>query len=183
MALISSMLPLGTPAPAFTLPDVVTGSPVSLADFAGKEALLVMFICRHCPYVVHVRDELTRIGLDYANCALGIVAISSNDSETYPEDSPAGLKRMAQEACFPFPLLFDETQEVARAYDAVCTPDFFLFDWERKLAYRGQLDDSRPNCGTPDGKDLRAAIEAVLAGDPVNPDQKPSSGCGIKWKS
>ena len=182
MSLSSSMLPLGTAAPAFTLPDVTTHRPVSLTDFAGKEALLVMFICSHCPYVIHIRGELAALGEDYADCTLGIVAISSNDPVAYPEDSPPGLKRMASEAGFQFPVLFDETQEVARAYDAVCTPDFFLFDRERRLVYRGQLDDSRPNRGAPNGKDLRAAIEAVLAGEPVNPDQKPSSGCGIKWR-
>jgi peroxiredoxin len=176
------MLPLGTPAPSFALPDVTTGRLVSPGDFAGKEALLVMFICKHCPYVIHIRGELERLGLDYADSALGIVAISSNDAISYPEDSPAGLKQMAAESGFPFPLLYDETQQVARAYDAVCTPDFFLFDKDRRLVYRGQFDNSRPNRGTADGGDLRAAIEAVLSGEPVNPDQKPSSGCGIKWK-
>ena len=176
------MLPLGTAAPDFRLPDVTTGRVISLTDFADKEALLVMFICKHCPYVVHVLPELTRLGLDYSGCTLGIVAISSNDPVTYPDDAPEQLKRMAIDADFQFPLLFDESQDIARAYDAVCTPDFFLFDAERKLAYRGQLDDSRPNRGAPDGKDLRAAIEAVLNGDPIDPDQKPSSGCGIKWK-
>jgi len=182
MSVSSSMLPLGTAAPSFTLPDVTTKRPVSLGDFEEKEALLVMFICKHCPYVVHVRGELARLGRDYADFALGIVAISSNDPVAYPDDSPAGLKKMADEAGFRFPVLFDETQDVARAYDAVCTPDFFLFDQERRLVYRGQLDDSRPNRGLSDGRDLRAAINAVLAGEPVNPDQTPSSGCGIKWK-
>jgi peroxiredoxin len=176
------MLPLGTAAPSFNLPDVTTGRLVSLADFAAKEALLVMFICKHCPYVVHIRGELERLGLDYVDSALAMVAISSNDAMAYPEDSPAGLKQMAAESAFQFPLLYDETQRVARAYDAVCTPDFFLFDRDRRLAYRGQLDDSRPNRGTADGRDLRAAIEAVLSREPVNPSQKPSSGCGIKWK-
>jgi peroxiredoxin len=176
------MLPLGTAAPAFTLPDVTTQRMVSLADFADKEALLVMFICKHCPYVVHVRSELEHLGLDYEDSALGIVAISSNDPVAYPEDSPDGLRAMASESGFKFPLLFDETQDVARAYSAVCTPDFFLFDRNRKLVYRGQLDDSRPNRGCTDGRDLRQAIEAVLSGEPVSPDQKPSSGCGIKWK-
>jgi peroxiredoxin len=176
------MLPLGTAAPSFTLPDVTSQEPVSMADFSGKEALLVMFICKHCPYVVHVRDELARLGRDYASSPLALVAISSNDPVTYPEDSPAGLKQMVSEAGFEFPVLFDESQDVARAYDAVCTPDFFLFDRPRRLVYRGQLDDSRPNRGTPDGRDLRAAIEALLAGKPVSPNQKPSSGCGIKWK-
>ncbi len=182
MALTSSMLPLGTAAPSFTLPDVTTDSPVSLGDFSQKEALLVMFICKHCPYVVHILPELTRLGNDYAGSSLGIVAISSNDPVSYPDDAPASLKKLASEARFQFPLLFDETQDVARAYDAVCTPDFFLFNRERRLVYRGQLDDSRPGRGAPDGRDLRAAIEAVLEGRPVTPNQKPSSGCGIKWK-
>jgi peroxiredoxin len=182
MALSSSMLPLGTVAPAFTLPDVTTGLPVSLADFAEKDALLVMFICKHCPYVVHIRPELTRLGRDYAASSLAIVAISSNDPVTYPDDSPASLKQMAAEANFRFPVLFDETQDVARAYDAICTPDFFLFDRERQLVYRGQLDDSRPSRGTSDGRDLRAAIDALLAGGRVNPNQTPSTGCGIKWR-
>jgi peroxiredoxin len=176
------MLPLGTAAPSFHLPDVATGRIVSLADFAGKEALLVMFICKHCPYVVHVCGELERLGLDYVNSALGIVAICSNDASAYPEDSPSGLKHMAATAGFLFPVLYDETQEVARAFDAVCTPDFYLFDQDRRLVYRGQLDDSRPNRGAADGRDLRAAIEAVLGGEEVNPNQRPSSGCGIKWK-
>lgn len=182
MALTSSMLPLGTSAPAFSLPDVTTGRPVSLEDFSGKPALLVMFICKHCPYVVHVREELARLGRDYSASGLAIAAISSNDVAAYPDDSPANLKQMAAEAGFTFPLLFDETQEVARAYDAVCTPDFFLFDHDRHLVYRGQLDDSRPSRGTADGRDLRAAIDAVLAGGKPSPDQKPSSGCGIKWR-
>jgi peroxiredoxin len=176
------MLPLGTVAPPFSLPDVSTGHWVSLAEFAEKEALLVMFICKHCPYVVHIRAELTRLGRDYAGSPLGIVAISSNDPISYPEDSPSSLKQMAAEAGFQFPVLFDETQEVARAYDAVCTPDFFLFDRARRLVYRGQLDDTRPGRGAADGRDLRAAIEALLAGNPVPANQKPSSGCGIKWK-
>jgi peroxiredoxin len=176
------MLPLGTAAPAFTLPDVTTGSPVSLSDFSSKDALLVMFICSHCPYVVHIRGELARLGSDFANSPLAIVAISSNDPITYPDDSPANLKKMAADAHFKFPLLFDETQDIARAYDAVCTPDFFLFDKQRRLDYRGQLDDTRPNRGTPDGRDLRAAIQALLNGKPISTTQKPSSGCGIKWK-
>lgn len=176
------MLPLGTAAPPFSLPDVTTNRLVSLADFSGKKALLVMFICKHCPYVVHVQGELERLGRDYADSALGIVAISSNDPVTYPDDSPANLKQMVADAGFQFPLLFDETQDVARAYDAVCTPDFFVFDKERRLVYRGQLDDTRPSRGMPDGRDLREAIQAVLMDQPVNPSQKPSSGCGIKWK-
>ena len=176
------MLPIGTPAPPFSLPDVTTQRTVSLDDSSGKQALLVLFICKHCPYVVHVRPELARLGRDYAGTGLGIVAISSNDPVSYPDDAPAELKKMAAEAGFKFPVLFDETQDVARAYDAVCTPDFFLFDGNRRLVYRGQLDDSRPNHGVADGRDLRAAIDAVLAGKPVSANQKPSSGCGIKWK-
>jgi peroxiredoxin len=176
------MLPLGTVAPEFSLPDVRTGRLVSPADFADKQALLVMFICRHCPYVVHIRGELTRLGVDYADSALAIIAISSNDPVTYPDDAPSSLREMAIEADLRYPLLFDETQDIARAYHAVCTPDFFLFDRDRKLVYRGQLDDSRPNRGAADGRDLRAAINAVLTGKEVNPLQKPSSGCGIKWR-
>jgi len=178
----STMLPLGTAAPDFDLPDVVSGKKFSLRDFDGKHALLVMFICKHCPYVQHVRAELARLGRDYANRDVGIVAISSNDAQKYPDDSPPELKRFAELNGFNFPLLFDETQRVAKFYTAACTPDFFLFDQDRKLVYRGQLDDSRPNQGTPDGRDLRAAIDALLEGRPVNPEQKASIGCNIKWK-
>lgn len=184
MATASAMLPLGTAAPAFTLHDVVTGQIYSLDSFNNKAALLVMFICRHCPYVQHVEEELARIGRDYADTELGIVAISSNDRTAYPDDAPPRLKEMAQRLAFRFPLCFDETQEVAKAYRATCTPDFYLFDRERKLAYRGQLDDSRPGNNRPvTGHDLRAAIDVVLAGKPVDSNQKPSLGCSIKWKS
>lgn len=176
------MLPLGTPTPYFVLPDVVSGREVSLGHFAASEALLVMFVCAHCPYVIHVREELARIGRDYAERGLGIVAISSNGAAKYPADSPANLKAMAVECGFTFPLCHDETQAVAKAFDAACTPDFFLFDAGRALAYRGQLDNSRPGKGTPTGRDLRAAIEAVLSGKPVSADQHPSVGCNIKWK-
>jgi len=178
----STMLALATPAPPFSLPDVVSGRTVSLDDFAEKKALLVMFVCKHCPYVIHVKEELARIGRDYAAKSLGIVAIGSNDAEKYPEDAPEGLRAMATEGGFRFPLCYDETQEVAQAYTAACTPDFFLFDEGRKLVYRGQLDDSRPGKGTANGSSLRAAIDAVLNGAPVNPDQKPATGCNIKWK-
>lgn len=179
----STMLPLGTPAPDFALPDVVSGKTITLATFAGKKALLVMFICRHCPYVVHVKDELARLGRDYAKKDLGIVAISANDVTTHPDDAPPKLKAMAQELGFTFPLCYDESQETAQAYTAACTPDFFLFGPDRKLVYRGQLDDSRPGNGKPlNGKDLRAALDAVLAGQPVSAQQKPSIGCNIKWK-
>jgi len=179
----SVMLPLGTKAPDFVLPDVVTGRSVSLATFGERRALLVMFICRHCPYVKHVQTELVRLGQDYRAKDIGIVAISSNDASEYPDDGPASLKQMAQELGFTFPLCHDESQAVAIAYAAACTPDFFLFDRERKLAYRGQLDDSRPGNGKPlDGRDLRAAIEALLAGEPVKQEQRASVGCNIKWK-
>lgn len=177
------MLPLGTIAPDFHLPDVVSGKTTSLADFDGKHGLLVMFICRHCPFVKHVQSELARIGHDYADRSLAMVAISSNDAETYPDDAPASLSEMASQLGFNFPFLYDETQDVARAYDAACTPDFYLFDKDHKLVYRGQLDDSRPNSGIPvTGKDLRAAIDAVLSGTPVAGHQKPSVGCNIKWR-
>jgi len=179
----STMLALGTPAPAFALPDVVSGKTVSLNDFAGKKALLVMFICRHCPYVVHVKEELAKLGKDYAAKPVGIVAISANDADKYPDDAPDKLKEMAKEMGFTFPFCYDQTQAVAKAYTAACTPDLFLFDANRKLAYRGQLDDSRPGNGKPvTGRDLRAAIDALLAGKPVSQDQKASIGCNIKWK-
>ena len=177
------MLALDTKAPAFRLPDVVSGNTISLETFAGTRALLVMFICRHCPYVVHVREELSRIGKDYATGDIGIVAISANDAATYPDDAPEQLKAMAKELGFTFPFCYDETQETAKAYTAACTPDFFLFDANRMLVYRGQLDDSRPGNGKPlNGRDLRAAIDAVLAGKLVGANQKPSIGCNIKWK-
>lgn len=176
------MLALGTVAPDFTLPDVVSGRQIALRDFAGKKALLVMFICEHCPYVIHVRHELARLGRDYAGSSVGIVAMSANDIAEYPDDSPENLKRMADECGFTFPVCYDETQDVARAYTAACTPDFFLFDENRKLVYRGQLDDSRPGNGEPTGRDLRAALDALLVGKSVSPDQKPGIGCNIKWK-
>lgn len=183
MAVASTMLPLGTKAPDFTLPDVTTGTAVSLADLAGKKALLVMFICRHCPYVVHVQKELARLGRDYADKGVAIVAIGANDASRYPDDAPANLKAMAVEQGFSFPFCYDESQSVAKAYRAACTPDFFLFDGTQRLVYRGQLDDSRPGNGKPvTGKDLRGAIDAVLAGKPVSGTQLPSSGCSIKWK-
>ena len=179
----STMLALGTAAPAFSLPDVVSGKTVSLDDFASKKALLVMFICRHCPYVKHVQQEIARIGRDYAAKDVGIVAISANDAGTYPEDAPQSLKEMAEELGFRFPFLYDDSQDVAKAYTAACTPDFFVFDENRKLVYRGQLDGSRPGNDVPiSGKDLRSALDAVLADEPVNPDQRPSIGCNIKWK-
>jgi peroxiredoxin len=174
---------LGTPAPDFKLPDVVTGKLVSLETFAGKRALLVMFICRHCPYVQHVKHELVRLGKDYAGKSLGTLAISANFVAQYPEDAPDRLREMALQLEFSFPFCHDETQETAKAYGAACTPDFFLFDETRRLVYRGQLDDSRPGSSIPvTGRDLRAAIDAVLSGQPVSAEQKPSLGCNIKWK-
>jgi thiol-disulfide isomerase/thioredoxin len=178
------MLDLGTVAPPFTLPDAISDAATTLQTFAAKRALLVMFICPHCPFVKHVQIELAKIGKDYAASGLGIVAISSNDVAQFPEDGPEGLQQQARDFGFNFPYCYDESQDVARAYQAACTPDFFLFDANRKLAYRGQLDDSRPGNNLPvTGADLRAAIDAVLAGHPVNAAQKPSIGCNIKWKS
>lgn len=185
MALTPStmMLELGAPAPEFHLPDVVSGKTISLETFAGKKALVVMFICRHCPYVVHVKEELARLGRNYAGRSVGIVAISSNDAQAYPMDAPASLRQMAEELGFNFPFCYDETQETAKAYAAACTPDFYVFDENRRLVYRGQLDDSRPGNGIPvTGRDLRAAIDAVLEGKPAPAVQKPSIGCNIKWK-
>ena len=184
MALTSStMLELGTQAPAFSLPDVTTGGLITLGRFAGRKAMLIMFICRHCSYVKHVQHELARVGMDYADKDIGIVAVSANDAASYPDDAPESLKQMAEELCFTFPLCYDKSQEVARAYTAACTPDFFLFNKQRKLVYRGQLDGSRPGNSVPvTGCDLRAAIEAVLNDKPVSPSQKPSMGCNIKWK-
>ena len=180
----STMLSLGSPAPDFQLPDVVSGDTVTLGSFANKQVLLVMFICRHCPFVVHVQDELARLGSDYKAKNVGIVAISSNDAETYPDDSPANLKAMAEELGFVFPYCYDESQEVARAYQAACTPDFYLFGGQRELVYRGQLDGSRPGNNEPvTGKDLREAMDAVLSGSAVSDVQMPSIGCNIKWKA
>lgn len=179
----STMLALGTPAPNFELTCVVSGKTIKLSDYRGKKALLVMFICRHCPYVKHVERELAKLGRDYQDKSVGIVAISSNDAAAYPADAPESLREQANALDFNFPYCYDETQSVARAYTAACTPDFFLFDDSHKLIYRGQLDGSRPRNDVPvTGKDLRAAIDAVLSGQPVNPNQIPSLGCNIKWK-
>ncbi len=183
MAMTSTMLPIGTTAPPFDLLDVVTGQRYSLDSFATRTGLLVMFICRHCPYVVHVEQELARLGHDYQETNLGIIAISSNDAKNYPDDAPPKLKEMAVRLGFTFPFCHDETQEVAKAYRAACTPEFYLFDQDRHLAYHGQLDDSRPGNHKPiTGRDLRTAIQAVLSGKPIEGNQRPSIGCSIKWK-
>ena len=179
----STMLALGTTAPDFALPDVVSGKTITRDQAAGARGLLVMFLCTHCPFVQHVNQELGRLGRDYAGRGIGIVAISSNDADAYPDDAPPGLRRQAVEHGFQFPYLLDESQEVARAYAAACTPDLFLFDADKKLAYRGQLDGSRPGNGVPvDGRDLRAAMDQVLAGKPAAAEQQASVGCSIKWK-
>lgn len=179
----STMLGLGTPAPDFQLPDVVSGKTIQLSSFGGKKALLVMFLSRHCPYVQHVKEELGRLGKDYASQPIGIVAISPNFVEQYPDDAPASLAEMAAEAGITYPICYDESQEVAKAYQAACTPDIYLFDEHLRLVYRGQLDASRPSNGIPvTGQDLRAAMDAVLSGRRVDPDQKPSLGCNIKWR-
>ena len=177
------MLPLGTSAPDFALPDVVSEKTVSLSDFAASPALLVMFICNHCPYVKHVQAGLAQMARDFQARGVGVIAISSNDVQNYPQDSPAKMKEEAQRAGYTFPYLYDESQSVARAYRAACTPDFFLFDREKKLVYRGQMDDARRGNDLPvTGKSLREALEAVLAGQAVSPNQVPSLGCNIKWK-
>lgn len=186
----STMLALKTHAPDFSLLDVVSAKTITLAEFQKKKALLVMFICRHCPYVQHIKQEFSRLGKDYRKKDIGIVAISSNDAEKYPEDSPANLKEFAEEISLTYPLCYDESQVVAKAYTAACTPDFFLFARSRgevtsplQLVYRGQLDDSRPGNGKPvTGQDLRSAIDAVLFEKKQNPNQKASMGCNIKWK-
>ncbi len=176
------MVPLGTAAPDFSLPDVVSGKTVRLADLPANRPLLVTFLSRHCPYVWHVKAALAQLGRDYRGRA-SLVAISANDARAYPEDAPERLRALAVETGFNFPVCYDEPQTTARAYGASCTPDFFLYDSQRRLVYRGQLDDSRPGNGVPvTGTDVRAALEALLAGQPVAASQSPSLGCNIKWK-
>ena len=180
----STMLELGTIAPDFALPDVVSGKTVRRDDFRGKKGLLVMFICAHCPYVRHIEKSLGQFAADYSSQPLGMVAISSNDTAASPSDSPEGLKKQAQDNGFVFPYLYDESQKTARAYKAACTPDIFLFDKDLKLVYRGQYDSSRPKNNVPvTGIDLRAAIDLMLDGKPVPTEQRPSIGCNIKWKA
>ncbi len=180
----STMLPLGTAAPDFSLPDTASGKTMTLASFAGKQGLLVMFLCNHCPYVKHLKTALARLGKDYADKDMAIVGISANDPVSHPEDAPEQLAADAKASGYTFPVLFDETQKVAQAYKAACTPDFFVFDAARKLAYRGQFDDSRPGNGKPvTGADLRAALDAVLGGKSAAAKQQPSIGCNIKWRA
>jgi peroxiredoxin len=179
----SNMLPLGTKAPQFTLPDTVTDELLSIEDLKSDKATVIMFICNHCPYVIHVNAEMVRIANEYIEKGVSFIAISSNDVARYPDDAPDKMKETALSEGYPFPYLYDESQEVAKAYDAACTPDFYVFDGELKLAYRGRIDNSRPKTDTPvTGSDLRAALDAVLSGKAVAEKQYPSMGCNIKWK-
>jgi len=178
----STMLPLGTEAPDFVLPDTA-GRIVSLSDFAGAPALLVVFMCNHCPFVKHIADQLTELAREYQQRGVGVVGINSNDVEAYPDDSPERMAEQVRRRGYTFPYLFDQSQQVAKAYRAACTPDFYVFDSQRRLVYRGQMDDSRPGNGVPvTGKDLRAALDALLEGRPVPEEQRPSIGCNIKWR-
>lgn len=179
----SNMLPLGTTAPEFNLLDTVSQKNISINDIKGNIGTLIMFICNHCPFVLHVNNQLVRLGNDYQNKGIGFVAISSNDVYNFPQDSPELMKKTAKELGYPFPYLYDETQEIAKAYDAACTPDFYIFDANLKLVYRGQLDDSRPSLDIPvTGKDIRNALNALINGQVINQKQVPSLGCNIKWK-
>ncbi|GAB1398142.1 MAG TPA: thioredoxin family protein [Saprospiraceae bacterium] len=180
----SNMMPLGTKAPPFQLRDTVSDKVLTLDELKGDNATVVMFICNHCPYVIHVNEQLVALAADYIPRGVGFIAISSNDAEAYPQDGPEKMKETALQLNYPFPYLYDESQEVARLYDAACTPDLYLFDKEMKLVYRGRLDASRPKSELPvTGADLRAAIDAVLDGRQVNEVQYPSGGCNIKWKN
>lgn len=180
----SNMMPLGTKAPNFNLSDTISGKNQSLQELKSDKATVVMFICNHCPFVKHVQTGLVKLANDYIPKGISFVAISSNDVKNYPDDSPERMKEVAKQLGFPFPYLYDESQEIARAYGAACTPDFYIFDKDLKCVYRGQMDDSRPSNEMPvTGKDIRAALDAILAGKSVSEDQKPSIGCNIKWKS
>jgi peroxiredoxin len=183
MATLSTMMPLGTKAPDFELPDAVTGKRLSLDELKSEWATVVMFICNHCPYVKHIQEELVKLAADYQIRGAAFVAISSNDPTAYPEDAPGHMREVAEAFGYPFPYLFDESQDVARAYQAACTPDFYIFDRDLNCVYRGQLDDSRPGNGLPvTGRDIRRALDDILNGQPVDSDQTPSIGCSIKWK-
>jgi len=177
------MLALGTVASKFLLPDVISGRDLATDDIFGAKGMLIMFICNHCPYVKHVQEQIVELCKDYQNQGIGIVAISSNDIEAYPEDSPDKMREEARRWQYPFPYLYDDSQQVARAYDAACTPDFYLFDKKQELVYRGQLDDSRPGNELPvTGEDLRSALDDLINGNPISELQLPSVGCNIKWK-
>ena len=182
MAEISNMMELGTKAPEFSLLNPVSEKQVSLSDLKSDVAIVVIFICNHCPYVKHINSKLVEVANKYQAKGVQFIAISSNDVETHPQDGPEQMKQIAKEEKYPFPYLYDETQEVAKAYKAVCTPDLFVFDKNMECVYRGQFDESRPNKGVATGNDLSIALDAILAGEKVNPNQKPSMGCGIKWK-
>ena len=180
----SNMLPLGTEAPDFTLLDTISGTEKSLSQLNGISGTVIIFICNHCPFVVHVNEELVKLAYDYQKKGIGFIAISSNDVENYPQDGPDLMTKTAKTNSYPFPYLYDETQEIAKAYDAACTPDLYLFNENLKLVYRGQLDDSRPGNGLPvTGEDLRSALDNLLTGKPIDDIQKPSIGCNIKWKN
>lgn len=180
----SNMLPLGTVAPDFSLPDAVSGETITLQSLQSDVATLIMFICNHCPFVKHIQSQLVALGQDYVPKGVKIAAISSNDVANYPDDSPEKMKELAQTVGFNFPYLYDESQAVAKSFDAACTPDFYIFDKALKCVYRGQLDDSRPESGIPvTGKDIRAALDALIAGEAVSAEQRPSLGCNIKWKA
>ncbi len=179
----SNMLPLGTTAPSFILPDTISGKKLSLNELKSDKATVIMFICNHCPFVKHVNQQLVRLANDYMPVGISFIAISSNDVINYPEDAPDKMKQVAENLGSPFPYLYDESQDVARAYDAACTPDFYIFDKDKKLVYRGQLDNSRPGNDIPvTGKDIRDVLDNILHNQPVNPEQKPSMGCNVKWK-
>ena len=179
----SNMLALGTKAPNFSLFDTVSGQTLSLHELKGEKGTVVMFICNHCPFVIHVNPEISKLGREYQKKGIGFIAISSNDVENYPQDAPHLMTEKAKEEGYSFPYLYDETQKVAKAYDAACTPDFYLFDAKLQLVYRGQLDNSRPENGLPlNGYDLRNALNSILEGTPISEHQKPSIGCNIKWK-
>lgn len=179
----SNMLPLGTTAPDFTLPDAISGNKLSLQTLKSDIATLIMFICNHCPYVKHIQAQLVSLAKEYQAKGISIIAISANDVENYPDDSPEKMKAVAEQWGYPFPYLYDESQAVAKAYQAACTPDFYIFDKALKSVYRGQLDDSRPQNGLPvTGKNIREALDAILLNQPVDQEQKPSLGCNIKWK-
>ena len=180
---LSTMIPLGSEAPDFRLPDVVSGSELSLGDLKSDVATVLMFICNHCPYVKHLQDGLVEVADEYIPKGVSFIAINSNDVENYPDDSPEKMKKVAEEKGYSFPYLFDETQEVAKAYDAACTPDFFVYDRGLRCVYRGQFDDSRPGNGKPvTGKDMRIALDSIVAGEAIGWEQIPSIGCNIKWK-